>query len=657
MAPRLLAGLAHRDISSRIDYRLHMLLWGFLVVSCALIAILVTVFLLGRANPLQATRTWTATAFAIFLVALVWQGVTTARLARCSNSRSAVIRAAFVPLAVLCIATGITDAYLYSSDEFNHHLAADTPFRLTFAVATLLALYATSLSQVALLGWVSGSSFRKSLLRQLSLQGEAGTLLSVAAIGVLQGTSYVTVMGDDYSRYWAIADALASGHGYPASAVASAYRAGGMSEYLVDLPGLPLAMLLSFALFGHNALSAMAPAVVGGSLFPVFAYLAFRELTLDVSLSHAVAVGLSLFPLLSFYVLRSAEPDGIFVSLLMMLAFLAIRCDRYPRQTLAWLALGLTAGLTALTRPEGLAYFGGVFLFLALSQRNRWAFWTALGVAATVLITFAAVMAVTFGTLWPTSFAGVVRWENIAQNLSGLARYALPRYSAALAIPEPLLVLEQVALGGLFGLGALKIGRRSPQLLFLAFVPVLNVVMFLLVSPALTRPDQPYDFFRRASYGLPYATMVASYPMAVALQRLRLRGSSLLATGLLIASSIAVVGYEVKLWAEPEEIYPLRTQILTSGTYVLATDLALHNYQIPHLPFERDGGNTVVSRSFDYMGFRDDLNSFYAPLDLHGSDRARSYALASLLVYLVGMFYAALTRHRSLFEPMTTVRF
>ncbi len=625
---------------------------GLCIAFSGSLALAITVFLLGRANPLQATKPWLAALLAAFLVLALWQSTFAIRLFRLPKDHGvAALRPALAGLSALTIAAAALDGGVYISDAVNHDLTVDPAFRGAFVVVAIVVLYATHRLQEAFLHRSHGVSLVESLVSELSRHGPAAVIVTTAAIGALVGTSYVTVIGDDYARYWAIADALGGGWGYPASEVGSVYQAGGMSSYLVDLPGLPVAMLLSFALLGHNVLAAMLPALLGGSLFTLMMYLALRELTGDVALSFVTAVAFGLFPLFSFYVLRAGEPDPVFVSLLMALAFVATRCDEASRRGWSWAALGLVAGLAALTRPEGIAYLGLTFLTLAISHRTDRRFWLAVLVSAALLAAFSATTLLTFGVPWPTSFVGTAKLENATQNIDGLVRYALPRYSAALGLPEALLVAASVLLAGLYGIGGWLLARRRPGLIFLALAPAVNVAMFLLVSPALTRPQQPYDFFRRASYELPYVALVGSYAMALALRRLTRHHWGRLALYLILALSTPLVAYEGRLWAEPEETYDLGTQVLTSGLYVQATDMAAHPYALPRLPFEWDGHSVVVAKSFDYMDFRTKLTAFFAPMDLHGTNRARGYPSASLAIFLVGLCYAVAARQRPLGSP------
>ncbi len=417
-----------------------------------------------------------------------------------------------------------------------------------------------------------------------------------------------------------------------------------MSSYLVDLPALPLAMNLCFALMGHTVLAAMTPTLIAAMLFPGLVYLAFRELTQNTVLSYVAAGALATFPPLAFYVLRAAEPDGMFLSLLAALAFLAVRCDNNRGSRWAWPALGLVAGLVCLTRPEGIMYSAVTFLTLAIRFWSNRGLWLAATLCGGMAAAFSATMLLTFGTPWPSSFAGTVQLRHVGQNIDGFAASALPGYAGALGISEPALVLVATAVAALYATGAVLLAQRRPQLLFLALLPAMNIALFLLVSPALTRPELPYDYFRRAAYGIPSLALVASYPIALALLRLPRGKGRLLALSALLAVSVVVVAYQNRLGARPELIWEGGTQILTSGVYLLATDLIDHPYDLPRLPYEMAGGIVLVDGSFDYMAFRSELNGFFAPMDLHGSDRASGYASASLIVFLVGLGYALLAR-------------
>lgn len=620
--------------------------WAFLILSDLAFGLaagwMATVFILGRAHPFTATRNWLGALAVLALLASAWQLYFTFRLLTSRQPRAHLSGRwmAGIVIALTGAASAVT-AGAYLSDNFNHEFTVEPAVRSASAIGAALLVYLVHQLQSALLtSQYPGRQFGLALIRQMRQQGRLVAPLASAMIGLLVGTSYITVVGDDYARYWTIADALTSGWGYPVSEVGPQYVSGGLSPYLIDLPALPVAMIVSFGLLGHNVLGAMAPAILGSSLFGLMAYLALKELTGRVLIGFVGAAAISTFPFLSFYVIRSGEPDGIFLTLLMAMAYLGIRCYNHPANRWSWPAFGLFASLAALTRPEGVAYLGIPFLFLGARYWRSTGYWVAAGVAGLLLAPFVLAMLTTFGTPWPTSFAGTVRPEHALQNLEGFFTWGLPRYSAALAIPEPILLLLAGIITAFYIVGTTQLARRAPGLLFLALLPAVSIAMFLLASPALTRPQIPYDFFRRASYGLPYLAMVALYPVARSLTgSLRLESKRLI-VALLVIVSVLAISHQVRLWAEPEEIYPLKTQILTSGIYVLATDLQGNRYEMPTLPFEKRQGKTMVATSFDYMSFRDGLNGSFKPVDLHGSNRGRGYATAALAIFLVGLCYA-----------------
>ena len=621
----------------------RLALAGLGIVLSAALALMITVFFQERADPIHATKNWLALWLALFALSALWQFTFVKRLLRFSTVKP--LHYGLLLLALLAIAAMIVDSDLYLSDEFHHTYTADPNFRSTFAVLLAALLFAVfQLQQSIVVQARSGGSLLLGLVQEIAYRSGIVTILAATIIGILTATAYITVIGDDYARYWTIADALSGGWGYPASEVGATYQAGGMAAYLVDLPGLPLAMLASFALLGHNVLAAMMPTLVVGSLFTVISFLALRALTRSAPLSFAVATALTLFPLLTFYVLRAGEPDGMFVTLLMALALLAIEGDTRGYALSPWLTLGVVAALVALTRPEGIMYAGITFLTLFLRHRAGRGFWVATAAFVGLLIPFSITMLATFHSPWPTTFAGTVQVGHIAQNIDGFVHWGLPRYSAALGLPQSVVLFLGCAIIALYLVGAWLIAREKPQLLFLALLPALNALSFLLVSPALTRPQFPYDYFRRASYGLPFLTMVASYPIALGL-RGRQRGvTKSIVSLLLVMLSIATISYEAKLGAKPEEIYEGGTQILTSGTYIMATDLLANPFPMPRMPFEWDGHAVVVASSFDYMDFRTKLNAAFAPVDLHGSDRATPYVSTSLALFIVGMLYALADR-------------
>jgi len=644
-------------------------------------SLLVTLYILGRAHPLQATWSWLAILMLTFLT-LAWQQLAFLHgVYHLPGDRGFVaVRRAVLPAGAVFAVTACLNVAFYASDDFNFKWIGNWAVRTAIALIIGFLLFTAYELQGAFLArFRDDTSWREALRSRVRAHAPTVFPAILAAIGLLEAWSFVTTIGDDYARYWTVADALSGGWGYPASEVGDIYQKGGMSGYLVDLPALPLAMMLSFALLGHTVLGAMAPTLVVTPFFPLAAYLALRELTNHTIVSFVGATALGLFPLLSFYVLRSGEPDGIFITLLMAMAFLAIRCDRRPGGHWGWAALGLTAGIVSLLRPEGIMFSGTTLLTLALRNLARPGLWEAGILCGAMVAAFAALMLLTYGTPWPSSFVGTVRLEHVLQNLDGFMVWSLPRYSESLGVPIPGLLAAGALLVLLYLAGSWQLARRKPQLLFLALLPAMSVVSFLLVSPWLTRPPFPYDFFRRASYGLPFLVLVAAYPIALALGRpgdcpagrestskaprhqvtkkhqraklvswclsalLVVRSAStrgLALCSVLLVLSVLLVSYEAKLDATPEAIYPNGTPILTSGSYLLATDIITHPFTLPTMTFEERDGILQVADSFDYMAFRADLTAFFRPLDLHGVDRAASYARSSLLLFLLGFCYA-----------------
>lgn len=611
------------------------------VLAAASTALMVTLFIFGRANPVHATRVWMLAWLLIFGASATWWFRFTRQLHRLPEDRRprAVQNARRLLATVSLLAAGL-DVAVYASDPLNHMFTQYHLFRGVFSVLGLAALLGVFGLQEAILDKTPGDTSIWGTLRAWTwARATLLALVGAGAIGLLTATSYVTAMGDDYVRYWAIADALSTGLGYPASAVSREYQAGGMAPYLVDLPGLPLAMILSFSLLGHTVLAAMLPTILAGALFPVVSFLAFKELTEHTLLSFVGSVATALFPFLTFYVVRASEPDAMFLTLTMVMVWLAIRCHKHARPRLSWPLLGLSAALVALTRPEGIGYAAVTFLSLLPFHREHRGFWLATAVGAIPLAMFSVTMLITFGVPWPTSFVGTVRLGHIAQNVDGFSVWGLPRFAEALGIPVWALVLGAACVLLLFLLGSWELGRSSPALTFLAVIPLLSIAMFLLASPVLTRPHLPYDFFRRASYGLPLLALVATYPIGKALSGVP--GSASRRAGIAALAVLAgvILPYEGKLVATPEAVYPGGTQILTSGLYLMGTDLADNPYPLPRLPFEWDGHAVVPASEFDYVGFRSALNSFYSPMDLHGFERATGYTLAALTVYLVVLGY------------------
>gem|GEM_PF-3968722 len=465
-----------------------LLLAGLMLVLSCSVSVATTVFTMGRAIPQDATKEWVAVLVATSAVMTAWQVVYLRRLSTTGTRRmTCSLTAALVLTGLVLVFPLVTSVGVYVSDEFHHAYTNDPFIRLTAVEAMVVYLYVVFVLEEAILGWArSDRTVLRCLLERLQRSHEPITIATTLVIGACIGSSYVTVVGDDYARYWTIADALQEGLGYPVSHVEQGYSAGGMAAYLIDLPGLPLAMLASFALLGHSALAAMMPALLAASCFTALAYLACKRLTHQLPLSYTAAVVLSTFPLLSFYVLRAAEPDGMFTALLMALAYLAVRCTDDARSYPAWAALGVVAGLTALTRPEGIMYGAMSLLSIAIWFRSNRGLHLALTIFASMLLAFSATMLANIGVVWPNSFNGTVGVQHVLANLDGFTYWGFPRYAEALGSTEHILVCVGITLTVLYIVGTLELFRKRPYLVFLALLPVANLVSFLLVSPALT---------------------------------------------------------------------------------------------------------------------------------------------------------------------------
>lgn len=649
MNQQITSGMPAQTKPSRAVPIDSLLLVGLYLSLSISLALMLTLFLLGRANPFHATRVWLGTIVVLSVMIAIVQLRHTIHLhiATGINNRQEITKSLWIGLVYLILTVSVIIA-VYVSDAINQVFSGDLIFRRNFLLAMAIFAYAFYVTQGAFLYQaIHNTPILPALQTQLQRHAPLITATSLLALGVSQGTSYVVLMGDDYSRFWAVADSFSSGSGYSASDVGVREQSSGMSRYLIEHPGLPLFLIASFKILGHTVLGAMAPIIIAHILFPAVAYFAFKELLEHRLLSYIAAALLSLFPLFSFYGLRSAEPDPIFLLLLAALAFFAMKCDYFGNKLRLWPILGLIAGLTALTRPEGIMYAGTVMVFLLPLCIKSLGYWFAAIIFGGIVGAFALLVFIVFGVIWPSSHFGAMQLNNLGESLDLLIRIGVPTYAAALGFPVPVFGLFTLGLLVLFALGSYQLAKSRPQLLFLTFLPIMNTVGLLLVTPVVTKPHVPYDFFRHWSYALPFFSLVVAFPIASLMRNFAPRLRERQALIALFVIAVIFVSYEIKLISQPELIYENGTQILTAETYLLASDLLEKPYDLPIMTFEKDGRTLIVSRSFNYMAFRTGLNNFYSTFDLHGSDRAKDYPLAAFIAFLIGLTFAAICGQRN----------
>ena len=473
--------------------------------------------------------------------------------------------------------------------------------------------------------------------------GAADAAIPVALLlmGVLQASVYLTPIGNAFLRFWAIADAIPMGIGYPVVHT----EAAGSPPYVYDLPLFPLMLLAAFSLLGHNTATAHLPAAFWNALFPLSLYLLIRAATGSRVAAVVFAALGALFPYLRFWVLNLPDPDPFIMTSLCLAGYLYLRALAAPDRPWRWVGAGLASGVLSLARPEGILYAG--FLTVGvLAHRPRpkllVLFLSALGI---FLVPMVAVWLANFGFLWPENYNRTLGMEYPLKNLEILrGTGALRLYQRGLGLDETtgpalLLLFTSAVL-----LGTLAIAARAPRLLAMALPGIGNSVTIFFANPWIPNTYHFADFFRHASFGIPFLILTSAYAFHLAYRHLlahrRLRVVGYLCLLLLVAA----VAREGDILANPTETHrprdhwPPPTQVLTTYTHLSMQDILEHPMPLPTMTYRREGDLVVAYPTF--MKWPEDALAHYKPLDMAFESNGRPFGYASVMAFLLALGFA-----------------
>ncbi len=534
--------------------------------------------------------------------------------------------AARMPLGVAwrtlpCTAAWITAVIAAVPAAPRHELATSAgaqALAVTIAAALLLTAGALWWSERGPAGLGTWPRFRQAL-RPLAPRIAA---LSLLAAGGFQAASYMEVTMDDLGHYWSSAEALAAGT-YPVQ--------GGS---WISLPGLPVAQLAAFAVFGHTYPAALAPPFLANVLLPWLIYRAALAAGGSRPAAYAAAVLAVALPPVQIYSLGSAEPDPMFIALLAagVWAFAHALRTATPRHSLV--ALGGCAGLLAGTRPEGLLY-GGLFVLASLaSVRSRWSLAGALAAGA-LTAPLAGYSLAKLGQVWPTSSV-VFSPATVIDNAAVVGGVTLPKVARMVLLDDLRFPLLLAAILGLAAAGAAAAARRRWAFAVLPLAVLVNVVMKLGISE-YKDPLYAYEiseFVRHIAYPLPVVAVLAAVGATVVLQLAARRGAAARRVSQAAAAAIAVYLAAGSLYvlATPEEFHHGNKSgsLLSSSIYVNAPELWQRPFELP----------PRGPPSWDPLTVRGALFAWYAPFDAHGDSAGASYQTLTGAVTALG--FAAL---------------
>jgi len=629
------------------------LLWNSAVA--ASLAITASTAIVGRSWPNQATLAWAAV-FVLVFVSSLWRLAVLGSQLRSRMGGDLLAERMRVEGPILALSLGFT-ASLYLSDDLYHqvlYFLQPTP-----AVVLVLAVMGTIAAQDALVAYGPASALDLISL-SLTCARRWAIPASLLILGLLQGASYLWIIGNDFTRYWTVADAMRSLAGYPASINLTNYIEGGMYRYSIELPFFPILLLTSFSLVGHDTLGAHLPALLANTVLPLLLYGFYQKAGLGRPLAFAGACVVALFPFFRLYTLNAPVPDAVFVTLLVGAGhlFLQLVSPRprsevdgqatarrdSPQPLQQWCLFGILAALASLTRPEGLLFSGFMFLGL-IPNLLRPRFYLAGLCFLALTVPFSIVMMSTFGIPWPRNAGNSFGLGNIAGNLDWMDRMSLSFYMDPFGLSRTsfMAVVAALTIGG--AVGTIWLARRWWQAALLPLSFVVHLFAVFTVDPRVSGVDQWFDFFRHISYGIPFGALALftctqrAVQLLVDAARGRIGRASAVSTATLAALLLlAFAAYELHLLARPSLTWgPGGTQLLTSDMWVTFPDLITYRYKLPDLPFAPVEGLTMIDPSFDYMSMHlEYVKHFFEPLTAINTGKGSQYEVSSLLVLLFG---------------------
>lgn len=584
---------------------------------------------------------WAAGIVASYLWMNFWQISWLMRSVPTEDSRRrAALRLSMAPFGALFVLALIA-AYIYpGTPNWTSFITKQpAPFPVLALGTSLLA--ALLLKTVALV-----LPLRQSRgLVQLAF-GEVARVAVPAAfllIGVLQASVYILPIGNATMRFWAIADGIPARIGYPVTLTEPGPVSAGSPPFVYDLPLFPILLWTAFSTFGHNSAAAHLPGFVSSALFPVSLYLLLKEATGSRRTATIFAALTSFFPFFRLWVLNLPDPDPFFLTSLCLAGYLYLRALAKPSAWLLWIGAGLIAGITSLARPEGVLYvacIGLAILAFRTGVRQLLLFSVVLGL---FVVPMALTWMINFGFIWPQNYNGTLSLSHPLETFAVLAREGAPRlYYGGLGMSG------EVALGLLLlfvgsALAGVAISAvRDRRLLALAIPAVGNTVMIFFTDPYISNAYQYADFFRHASFGIPFLAVMSaygfqnSYRLFVARRRLQIAAY----TSVLVL--IAVVCREGDMLANPTFTHrygsPFATQVVTDDIHLSLESILANPMELPQMSYHRD--RAVIVAYPTGIRWPDDIFAHFKPFDITLTYIGTPFAYTSVLAFLIAIAFA-----------------
>ncbi len=516
------------------------------------------------------------------------------------------------------------------------------PFPIASAALILLAILFIKLS-IALLAMANS---RQVQIKKAALSADIAIPVAMLLLGILQASVYLVPIGNAFLRFWAIADATALVDSYPVTLTEPHPVAAGSPPYVYDLPLFPLMLRATFALLGHNSAAAHLPAAVWNALFPLSAFLLIKEMTRSRITAVIFATLVSLFPYLRFWVLNLPDPDPFLLTSSCLAAYLYLRALAAPTRHLLWIAAGIMCGILGLARPEGILYSGFFGLGTLLSRPKAKPFILYLLSIGLFLGPMIAVWMINFGFLWPQNYNRTLSLKYAIENYDILnSNGSLEFYRKGLGLSgESALALLLLFLVAVI-VGTLLMIANDKRLLAIAIPGIGNTVMIWFANPWIPNTFHFADFFRHASFGIPFLVVTSAYAFHQLydhlVKRTRLTRMMAFATLLLLAM---VIVREGDILANPTLTHRSdqseATQVLATYTYLSMQDILSHPWPLPDVSYYPDG--TVTVAHITTVAWPETALEFFRPLDMAFDANARPFGYASVVAFMMAFAFALL---------------
>lgn len=166
-----------------------------------------------------------------------------------------------------------------------------------------------------------------------------------------------------------------------------------------------------------------------------------------------------------------------------------------------------------------------------------------------------------------------------------------------------------------------------------------NTVLIVFANPYIPNSYHFADFFRHASFGIPFLMLASAYGFHQAYRWMLARRRLVpLAYGLLLFL-VAIVAREGEIAANPTATHkPGATQVLTTYTYLSAEAIARNPMPLPTMTYRWNGEVNVVQPTG--ITWPDEALDFFKPMDMSFDSRGRPYGYGSLAAVLLALLSA-----------------